>query len=404
MKYVIVLIDGMADEVIESLGNKTPLQYAKLPTIHGMARESELGMVHTVPEGMSPGSDVANLSIMGYAPDKYHTGRSPLEAANIGVKMKPEDVVFRCNLVTVSDDEKFENKTMIDHSASDITTEEAAELLESLREVLEDDARKFYKGTSYRHIVVWDKGHLDLKLVPPHDFLESKLGDHMPEGADWILDFEKKSYAILNHHPVNTKRRERGLNPANMMWIWGEGRKPKLDSFEALYGIRGVTISAVDLIKGIGRCAGMEAIHVEGATGTIRTNFKGKADATLKALETHDYVYLHLEATDECSHQGNLDEKLEAIEIIDEKIVKYLKAALEDKGEDFRMMILPDHPTPVRLRTHTSNPVPFMIYDSRVKKNSGLNSYDEITCESTGMTFKTGPELTKYFVGYKKKL
>ncbi len=398
MKYIVVLIDGMADEPIESLGGKTPLEYAKIPNINGMAKDSELGLVYTVPKGMPPGSDVANLSIMGYAPDKYHTGRSPLEAANIGIEMRPDDIVFRCNLVTVSEDDDFLNKTMIDHSASDISNEEAAELMNALKDVLEDDAKKFYVGTSYRNIIVWDKGHLNLKLVPPHDFLEQTLSQYVPQGADWIWDFEKKSYDILNNHPVNVARRERGLNPANMMWIWGEGKKPKLDLFQDLYGVKGVTISAVDLIKGIGRCAGMEAIEVEGATGTIHTNFKGKADACLEALKDNDYVYLHLEATDESSHQGNLAEKIEGIEIIDTEVVKYLNEKLKALGIDYRMMILPDHPTPIRTRTHTSEPVPFMIYDSTNIKKSGLNAYHERSCESTGVAFKTGPELTEYFV------
>ncbi|MCH4888513.1 cofactor-independent phosphoglycerate mutase [Acidaminobacter sp. JC074] len=398
MKYIVVLIDGMADEVIEKLNNKTPLEYADIKNINALAKASELGMVHTVPEGMPPGSDVANLSIMGYAPDKYHTGRSPLEAANIGVPMLADDVIFRCNLVTVSEDEQFEDKVMIDHSSSDITSEEASLLMKSLREHLEDDMRKFYDGTSYRNIVVWHKGHLDLKLVPPHDFLEQTLKSYVPEGADWIWEFEKKSYEILKDHPINLDRVKRGLNPANMMWIWGEGRKPKLDAFKELYGVEGVTISAVDLIKGIGRCAEMDAIEVEGATGTIHTNFEGKARATLEALEKVDYVYLHLEATDECSHQGNLDEKIEAIEIIDKKVVKFLIDELNKKGEDYKMMILPDHPTPVRLRTHTSNPVPYMIYDSRDSKDRHALNYHEGACESTGNVFKTGPELTKYFV------
>ena len=399
MKYIVVLIDGMADESIASLDNKTPLEFANINTIDELAKVSELGMVHTIPEGMAPGSDVANLSIMGYAPDKYHTGRSPLEAANIGIPMKPDDIIFRCNLVTVSEDMPFENKVMVDHSASDITSEEARQLMDALREALNDDSKKFFDGTSYRNIVVWENGTLDLKLQPPHDFLEQTLEKYIPVGAEWIWAFEKKSFEILNHHPINEDRRKRGLNPANMIWIWGEGKKTKLDLFEDLYGLKGVTISAVDLIKGIGRCAGMEAIHVEGATGTLHTNFKGKADACLKALEDgNDYVYLHLEAPDECSHQGNLDEKIESIEIIDEVVVKYLKQALDQKNEPYRMMILPDHPTPVRTRTHTSNPVPYLIYDSEHLKESGKDGYDEKSCESTGITFSTGPELTAYFV------
>lgn len=397
MKYVVVLIDGMADEPIESLGGKTPLAYADLPVIHNMAKVSELGMVHTVPEGMPPGSDVANLSIMGYAPDQYHTGRSPLEAANIGVPMEDDDIIFRCNLVTVSETEDFNEKRMIDHSASDISSEEAAILMTALKP-LEDELRTYYTGTSYRNIVVWHGGHLDLRLVPPHDFLEGKLGDHLPEGADWIWALQKKSYDILNHHPINEARRQKGLNPANMMWIWGEGKRPSLDEFKALYGLNGATISAVDLIKGIGRCAGLEAIEVEGATGTIHTNFEGKAKACVEALENYDFVYLHLEATDESSHQGRLDEKIEGVEIIDRKVVAYIKEQLEAKGVAYKMMVLPDHPTPVGLRTHTSNPVPFMIYDSREEKASGFDQYCEVNCEASKLVFSDGPSLMRYFV------
>lgn len=331
MKYITILIDGMADEPIESLGGQTPLQYAHLPTIHGLAKKSELGMVHTVPEGMAPGSDVANLSIMGYDPDIYHTGRSPLEAANIGVKMADDDVIFRFNLVTVSEDEAFENKIMLDHSASDISSEEAAVLIDALRHGLETEEQKLFAGTSYRNILVWHEGHLNVTLRPPHDFLEQRLGIHKPVGPQWIWDFEKRSYEILNNHPINEQRKAKGMNPANMIWIWGEGKRPKLDDFQSLYGVKGVTISAVDLIKGIGKCAGMDAIEVKGATGTIHTNFKGKAVAAINALNINDYVYLHLEATDECSHQGNLEDKIKAIEIIDEKIVAHILHALEQK-------------------------------------------------------------------------
>jgi len=398
MKHIIVLIDGMADEPIEALGGKTPLEYAKLPNINALASVSEMGMVHTVPKGMAPGSDVANLSIMGYAPDKYHTGRSPLEASNIGVEMLDDDIVFRCNLVTVSNDQVYEDKIMIDHSASDISNEEAAVLINDLRAQFETHDKKLFVGTSYRNIIVWHGGHLDLKLVPPHDFLEQTLVKYIPKGAEWIWDMQKKSYDFLNAHPINQKRIERGLNPANMMWIWGEGKKPQLDPFEDLYGLKGVTISAVDLIKGIGKCAGMKALEVEGATGTIHTNFKGKADACLKALDDYDFVYLHLEAPDECSHQGNLNEKIKSIEIIDDKVVGYLRQALDQKNIDYKMMILPDHPTPVHLRTHTSDPVPFMIYDSRKEKKSRQNAYHEKSCTATGMTFSSGPDLTHYFV------
>ncbi|MBN2795166.1 MAG: cofactor-independent phosphoglycerate mutase [Clostridia bacterium] len=398
MKYIVVLIDGMADEVIESLDNKTPLEYANIKHMDELAQVSELGMVQTVPKNMPPGSDVANLSIMGYDPYQYHTGRSPLEAANIGVNMLPSDVIFRCNLVTVSDHERFEDKLMVDHSASDITSEEARMLLLDLKAELETSEISFHAGTSYRNIIVWHEGHLDLDLKPPHDFLNQTLENHMPTGAAWIEDFTRRSYEILNHHPINEARRAKGLNPANCIWVWGEGKKPLLDNFETLYGLKAATISAVDLIHGIGVCAGMESIHVEGATGTLHTNFKGKANACINALRNNkDFVYLHLEATDECSHQGVLEDKIKAVEIIDKDVVGYLIEQLKHQNMDFRMMILPDHPTPIRLRTHTSDPVPYLIYDS-TQAIKGENAYHERVCKNTGNYFASGPELMKYFL------
>lgn len=396
MKYIVVLIDGMADELIPELGNLSPLEYARIDHMHDLAKVSDLGLVQTVPEGMPPGSDVANLSIMGYAPNLYHSGRSPLEAANLGIEMSRDDIIFRCNLVTVSEETDFMDRVMIDHSSSDITSEEAAVLIKDLKVAL-SPGQQFYPGTSYRNILVWKKGHMNLNLTPPHDFLGQRLEAYLPS-EEWILQLQKKSYELLNNHPINVDRRDRGLNPANMVWIWGEGKKPSLDSFKDLYGLDGVTISAVDLIKGIGKCAGMPAIEVEGATGTIETNFTGKAKACLEALKTYDFVYLHLEATDECSHQGQLYEKIRAIELIDEKVIRYLLDEMSEKNIDYKMMILPDHPTPVRIRTHTSEPVPFMIYDSKNVKKSGLDKYCERTCQSTGLSFSQGPDLMSYFI------
>lgn len=399
MKYLVVLIDGMADEPIETLNQKTPLQFANLPNINKLAKESELGMVQTIPAGMPPGSDVANLSIMGYAPEVYHTGRSPLEAVNIGIPLNTEDVVYRLNLVTVSEEEAFEDKIMIDHSSSDISSEEARLLLMDLKDQLEDDLITFYAGTSYRNILVEKDGCLDVCLTPPHDFLEKPLKAYLPESKDdWILELTKKSYDILNHHPINEKRRAQGLNPANCAWIWGEGKKPMLDPFREKYGKVGATISAVDLIKGIGLCAGLEAIEVAGATGTVHTDFEGKANACLKAFRNgKEFVYLHLEATDESSHQGNLEEKIKGVEVIDDKIVGYLKKYLDKSQEAYSILVLPDHPTPVRLRTHTSNPVPYLLYHSDEKKLSNLD-FNEIDCESTGHYFSSGPKLMEHFM------
>ena len=400
MKHLVILIDGMADEVLEELGNKTPLQAANIPTIHGLSKVSELGMVYTIPEGMPPGSDVANLSVIGYDPKKYHTGRSPLEAASIGIDLKDTDVTFRCNLVTVSDDENFENKIMIDHSSSDITNKEAKLLMDALRKEFETETIKYYCGVSYRNIITWENGSTNVKLVPPHDFLEQKLKNYLPLGdfSEIILEMTRKSYDILSKHPINIARVKKGLNPANCIWIWGEGKKPTLDSFKSKYGLSGSVISAVDLIKGIAKCSGLNSVDVEGATGTIDTDFTAKANACLKEFEKgQKYVYLHLEATDECSHQGNLEEKIKAIEIIDKKVVKFLKESLDKVGEPYRILIVPDHPTPVRLRTHTSNPVPYMIYDSTKLLSNVFTEYSEISCGNSGNVFKTGPELAKYF-------
>ncbi len=400
MKHIVVLIDGMADEVIESLGNKTPLQAANIPNINALAKVSELGMVSTVPKGMPPGSDVANLSVIGYDPEKYHTGRSPLEAASIGLELNATDVTYRCNFVTVSEEEDFENKIMLDHSASDITSEEACELLKVLSDELASETIEYHCGVSYRNIIIWHEGSTDVRLVPPHDFLEQSLNRYLPSGdnSDIILEMTKRSYEILNSHPINLKRKEKGLNPANCIWIWGEGRKPKLDKFKDKYGLDGSAISAVDLIKGIAILAGLDSIDVKGATGTIDTDFTAKANACLNEFKNgKDFVYLHLEAPDECSHQGHLDEKIRSIEIIDQKVVKYLKEELDKSEEEYRMLIVPDHPTPVRTRTHTSDPVPFLLYDSTLVKEHNLDHYSEISCNESGLKFSSGPELTKYF-------
>lgn len=401
MKHLVILIDGMADEPIESLGNKTPLQAANIPNIDALAKVSELGMVHSIPDGMAPGSDVANLSIMGYSPEIYHTGRSPLEAASIGLDLKASDVTFRCNLVTLSEEDDFHDRTMIDHSSSDISNEEARILMNALKEELETENIKYHCGVSYRNIIVWNNGSTEVKLIPPHDFLEQRINAYLPEGdfSDEILKMTESSFEILNNHPVNENRRKKGLNPANSIWIWGEGRKPKLDDFKDKYGLDGSAISAVDLIKGIAICAGLKSVDVKGATGTIDTDFTAKANACINEFKSgKEYVYLHLEAPDECSHQGHLDEKIRSIEIIDEKVVKYLKSALDEIGGPYRILIVPDHPTPVRLRTHTSNPVPFLIYDSTVDRVSGFDEYSEISCEASKFEFFTGPTLTKYFI------
>ena len=396
MKYVVVLGDGMADKPIEELGNKTPLEYANTPCMDRLSKMSEVGMVHTIPEGMSPGSDTANLSVIGYDPKIYYTGRSPLEALSIGVDMKDTDIAIRCNIVTVSvDDKPYEEKTIIDHSSSEISTEDAAILLEAVRAGLENDIYKFYLGTSYRHLTIWDKGEV-VPLTPPHDVLGQVIGQYLPKD-EALREMQKKSYDILVNHPINVARMEKGLNPANSVWFWGAGTKPILTSFEEKYGKKGVMISAVDLLKGIGVGAQMTNIIVEGADGTLHTNYEGKADAAVKALaeDDFDFAYVHVEAPDEMGHQGSFERKVQAIQFLDEKIIKRIVDGLEAKGVDFRMIVLPDHPTPVCVRTHTSDPVPYMLYDSTDKKNNTWN-YNEKEATDGGIFVAKGHEMMKH--------
>ncbi|SEW36868.1 cofactor-independent phosphoglycerate mutase [[Clostridium] fimetarium] len=384
MKYLVVLGDGMADKDIEELGNKTPLEYAKTPTMDKYSKMSEIGLVHTIPEGMTPGSDTANLSVLGYDPKRYYTGRSPLEALSIGVDMKATDVALRCNIVTVSiDDLPYEEKTIIDHSSSEISTEDAAILLEAVKKELETDVYKFYVGTSYRHLTIWDKGEV-VDLTAPHDVLGQAIGQYLPK--DVVLrEMMKKSYDILSKHPINQQRVKDGLNPANSLWFWGAGTRPMLSSFEGKTGKKGAMISAVDLLKGIAIGADMKVVEVDGANGGLNTNYEGKADAAVKVLleDGYDFAYIHIEAPDEMGHQGSVERKVKAIEYLDERVIKRVIEAFEAKGEDFRMIVLPDHPTPIGIRTHTSDPVPYMLYDSTDKKNQTWN-YNEKEAEESG--------------------
>ena len=374
----------MADEPIQALDGKTPLAYASTPNIDALALQSEIGLVHTIPDGMSPGSDTANLSVLGYDPKIYYSGRSPLEALSIGVDMAADDVAIRCNIITISDEEEiFEEKTIIDHSASEISTEDAAVLLEAVRKELETDAYHFYVGTSYRHCLIWNKGQV-VPLVPPHDVLGKKVGINLPKD-DALREMMKKSYDILKNHPINIARKEAGLNPANCCWFWGAGTKPALDSFTDKTGKTGAMISAVDLLKGIAIGAGMQVIEVEGANGGLHTNYTGKMKAAVKVLteENKDFVYIHVEAPDEMGHQGSYERKIAAIENIDKLIVGPLTEELKKKNVDFRLLLLPDHPTPVRLRTHTSDSVPYLLYDSTKQAGDGV-LYCESCAASTG--------------------
>lgn len=400
MKYVVVLYDGMADYPVPALGGKTPMMVAKKPNLDYLAQRAEVGLVRTVAEGLKPGSDVANMSVMGFDPMKYYTGRSPLEAASIGIDMKPTDVSLRCNLVTLSQDDKpYEEKTIEDYCADDISTEEAAELIKTIEEKLGTDEFKFYSGVSYRHCLIWKNGTTELgNMTPPHDITGKVITDYLStaENAKPLIEMMKKSYDILKDHPVNLARIERGKRPANSIWLWGEGTRPSISTFEEIYHIKGGVVSAVDLIKGIGRCAEMEVAEVEGATGYIDTNFEGKANAALDLLERNDLVYIHFEATDECGHRNEPENKVRAIELIDERVLPILFEGLK-KYDDYKIMVLPDHPTPIVTRTHASDPVPYLIYHKN-KEVDGVNTINEETAKATGNFIDFGPSIMPRFL------
>lgn len=396
MKYVLILGDGMADRPIPELSGKTPLEYAKTPMLDALAKKSEVGLVHTIPEGMSPGSDTANMSVCGYDPKIYYTGRSPLEALSIGVAMKDTDVAIRTNVVTLSDDElPYEEKTIIDHSSSEIDTEDAAVLIEAVQKELGNEMFQYYVGTSYRHLLIWDKGSV-VELTPPHDILGKTIGEYLPKES-LLLEMQKKSYEILNNHPINVARAAAGLNKANSIWFWGAGTKPILTSFEEKTGKKGAMISAVDLLKGIAVGAGMDNKIVEGANGQLHTNYEGKAQAAVDALtkEGYDFAYIHVEAPDEMGHQGSVERKVQAIEYLDERIIRYVKEAMDQSGEDYRMLILPDHPTPIEVRTHTSEPVPYLLYDSTELQDNDWQ-YSEKCAAEGGIYHPQGHELIDY--------
>ncbi len=396
MKYIVVLGDGMADKPIEELGNKTPLEYANTPTMDALAAVSEIGMVHTVPTGMKPGSDTANLSVLGYNPKKYYSGRSPLEALSIGVPMKDTDIALRCNLVTLSEEQKnYEDRIIIDHSSDEISTEDAAVLLEAVKKELETDTYKFYVGTSYRHLLIWDKGEV-VDLVQPHDVLGQTIGDKLPQD-EHLREMMKKSYDILVNHPINIERRKKGLKPANSCWFWGAGTKPALSSFEEKTKKKGAMISAVDLLKGIAVGASMKVITVDGANGGLNTNYEGKAEAAVKVLteDGYDFVYVHVEAPDEMGHQGSVEKKVKAIENLDDRVIRPIVQGMNDSGEEYRMVILPDHPTPICIRTHTGDDVPYLLFDSRSDEKHSWK-YNEREAAQTGHYIDEGHKLIDY--------
>ncbi|MBR5452019.1 MAG: cofactor-independent phosphoglycerate mutase [Clostridia bacterium] len=399
MKYLVLLCDGMADRPFDALGGKTPMQLAKKPNMDKLAKSSELGICKTVAAGLKPGSDVANLSVMGYDPMECYTGRSPLEAASIGVDMKDTDVMLRTNLVTLSDEENYEDKTMVDYCAGDISTEEAAEIIKSVDEFFGGKKFKFYPGVSYRHCLVVDNGTTELgNMTPPHDISGRVVGEYLSksENAAELVDMMKQSYDFLKNHPVNLKRVAEGKRPANSIWLWGEGRKPALENFYEKFGKKCGVVSAVDLIKGIGILSGMELAEVEGATGYIDTNFSGKKDAALKLFENNDLVYVHIEAPDECGHRGEAENKVKAIELIDELVLGPILEHFE--GKDLRVLIMPDHPTPLEIKTHSSDPVPYLLYDSKNTKK-GAETFTEETAAATGIYEEFGPNMMKKLLG-----
>lgn len=399
MKYVLILGDGMADEPIESLKGMTPLEYAKTPEMDKLAAGGEIGMLHTIPKGMKPGSDTANLSVLGYDPAVYYSGRSPLEALSIGVPMKDTDISYRVNIVTLDDTEPFEKKKILDHSSSEIETKDSAILLQAVTSELQDPRFSFYAGTAYRHCMIWDNGKAE-DLSQPHDHLGEVIEPYLP--PEPFLSMMKKSNEILKNHPLNLERKARGLNPANCFWFWGAGTKPQLSSFEEKFGKKAVMISAVDLLKGLGVGTGMKIIQVPGATGGLETNYEGKAEAAVKALlkDGYDFAYVHIEAPDEMGHMGSVEKKIQAIENIDRSVVRIIRDQLDVSGEDYRMLILPDHPTPIRVRTHTADPVPYLLYDS-TKKEHHTWKYNEREGLLSGNDAGAGPNIMPKLFGGK---
>ena len=396
MKYFVLIPDGMADRPIPELSGKTPMDCAVKPNMDALCKRSLCGVSLNVPETMVPESDTANLAILSYNPLVYSKGRSPLEAMSMGLTMADDDTAIRCNVVTLSEDEEcYEDRIMLDHSADEITTAEADELIKALNEGLSDSEKHLYTGVSYRLCLLWKNADAKFPFDRPHDIIGQRIGEYLPkgEGGEAFLEFQKKGYEILKDHPVNLARKARGLRPANSPWLWSPGTKPALPSFYDKWGKKGAIISAVDLIKGIGICAGMDVIDVEGATGNCHTNYDGKANAAIKCFEDGcDFVYVHVEGPDECGHRGEIENKVMSIEKIDALILRPVYDYLCGCGEDFKIMVLPDHPTPIEIRTHSSEHVPFFIYDSREDKN-GPDTFNEITAGEAGYTVDDGSTL-----------
>ena len=397
MKYIVILGDGMADEPLELLGNQTPLEVAKTPVMDALAGMGEMGMAKTVPDSMKPGSDVANLAVLGYNPEANYFGRSPVEALSVGVKMEENDIIFRCNLVTLSEEETYEQKVILDHSAGEISTEDADILMDAIRAAFNTEEIQFHTGTSYRHITVWKNGSVQ-DMAQPHDHLGQVIEAYLPEHA-LFRDMMKRSFDVLNNHPLNLQRAAEGKNKANSLWFWGAGTKPSLQNFKEKTGLSGAMISAVDLLKGIAVGAEMKVLDVPGATGSLHTNYEGKADAAVKAVleDGCDFAYVHIEAPDEMGHQGNPDHKIKSIEYLDSRVVARIKNAMDASGEDYRLLITPDHPTPINIRTHTRNPVPYILYDS-TKERKAVARYTEKDAKNTGIYEPEGYRLMERFI------
>ena len=403
MKYLVLLCDGMADLPVDSLGGKTPMEAAGTPVFDKWASEGEIGLVKTVPAGMIPASDVANLSVMSYDPSIYYAGRSPLEAVSMGVNLADNEVCFRCNMVTLSEEEPYSKKIIIDHSSDEISTEESTELINSVSEKFGSDILRFYAGKSYRHAMVWKNGSESVKLTPPHDILGKPITNYLPEGdnAREILNMMEESYKFLSVHPVNKARKNRGLRPGNSIWIWGEGHRPQLSDFKEKFGLNGAVIAAVDLIMGIGICAGLEPLEVEGANGTLHTNYAGKAEKALEAFRSgKDFVYLHVEAPDECGHRGEADNKVLSIEYINNKVAAPILEAVQREDIPISILVIPDHPTPIILRTHSSDPVPYLIWSNRNIKKSGNKRFTEATAKASGIFIENGHDMIGRLIKY----
>ncbi len=405
MKYFILLCDGMADLPVEALGGRTPMEAARKPVMDFLASRGYAGLARTIPDGVPAGSDTANMAVMGYDPARYYTGRSPLEAVSMGIALEPGDVAFRVNLVTLSENTPYASKVMLDYSSDEITSPEAAALIREIGRQFGSADRTFYPGVSYRHCLVWHGGPQNGELVPPHDILTRPITDYIPSGGVYRVlgDMMERSFDVLKDHAINRARIAAGLRPANSIWIWGQGTRPDLPEITSEYHLRGSVISAVDLIFGLGICAGLRPVAVEGATGTIHTDFGGKARAAIGEFSSgQDYVYLHVEAPDECGHRSELDNKVRSIGLIDEKILapvfEYLQGHRDVSGEEFRILVMPDHPTPVSLRTHTRDPVPFVIYSSDGRFSAPVSDFSEKTCRGSGVFIEKGHELFGRFI------